>query len=129
LLAGAEMARLAAVAPALIADEAVVEGDVIGPFQLQATDAAAIALTAGNVVLDAAGVAVTGPLQPKANFYIRRNPGSTGTTVRVEVPGHPDGFGGRVITGVAHDEVADRFTPLALAVPAKLVVEFDIAWG
>jgi hypothetical protein len=45
------------------------------------------------------------------------------------VPGNPDGFGGRVITAVAHDEVADRFTPLALAVPAKLVVEFDIAWG
>jgi TQXA domain-containing protein len=129
LLAGAEKAREATVTPSLTADGAVVVDDLIGPFQLHTTDAAAIALTAGNEALYADGTAVSRPIQPGEDFYVRRAPGSTGTTVRVEVPGHPDGFGGRVITGVAHDEVEDRFTPLALAVPAKLVVEFDIAWG
>jgi hypothetical protein len=34
-----------------------------------------------------------------------------------------------VITGVARDEVAGRCTPLALAVPAQFVVEFDIDWA
>jgi TQXA domain-containing protein len=129
LLAGAEKARLATVTPALRADGAVVEGDLIGPFQLQTTDAAAITLTAGNIAVHNDGTTIGVPLQPGEDFYVRRTPGGIGTTVRVEVPGHPDGFGGRVITGVAHDEVEDRFTPLALAVPAKLVVEFDIAWG
>ena len=50
-------------------------------------------------------------------------------TLTVKVPGEADGFGGRVITGVARDEAADRFTPLALAVPAQTVVEFDIDWA
>ena len=41
---------------------------------------------------------------------------------------NPNGFGGRVITGVAQDEEGNR-TPLALAVPAQLVVEFDLGWA
>ena len=45
------------------------------------------------------------------------------------MPGRADGFGGRVITGVARDEVAGGYTPLALAVPAQLVVEFDVEWA
>ena len=52
-----------------------------------------------------------------------------GATLTVEVPGRADGFGGRVITGVARDEVAGTYTPLALAVPAQLVVEFDVEWA
>jgi len=44
------------------------------------------------------------------------------------VPGTEDGYGGRVLTGVARDEVSSTFTPLALAVPAELVVDFDIEW-
>ena len=50
-------------------------------------------------------------------------------SISVKVPGELDGFGGRVITGVARDEVDGRYTPLALAVPAQLVVEFDIDWA
>jgi len=46
----------------------------------------------------------------------------------VKVPGRPDGFGGRVITGVARDEDGS-YTPLALAVPAQLAIEFELSWG
>jgi len=34
-----------------------------------------------------------------------------------------------VITGVARDEVAGSYTPLALAVPAQLAIEFDLDWS
>jgi hypothetical protein len=33
-----------------------------------------------------------------------------------------------VITGVARDEVNNRLTPVALAVPAPLVVDFHLQW-
>jgi len=61
-------------------------------------------------------------------FFLAPEADSTSVTLTVKVPGEADGFGGRVITGVARDEVAGRFTPLALAVPAQLVVEFDVEW-
>jgi hypothetical protein len=44
------------------------------------------------------------------------------------VPARGDGFGGRVITGVARDDVNSRLTPVALAVPAPLVVDFHLEW-
>ena len=44
------------------------------------------------------------------------------------VPGAGDGYGGRVLTGVARAEAAHRYTPVALAVPTQLVVDFDIRW-
>lgn len=128
LLAGARAAREASVTPALVADDAVVEADgTVGPLRLMTTTSAALE-AAGAVVVDAAGSVISRPLQPGESFYLRAE-GSTGATLTVKVPGEPDGFGGRVITGVARDEVAGRFTPLALAVPAQLVVEFDVDWA
>lgn len=129
LLEGADKARQSTVPPALLADDAVIDDDVVGPFQLQTTDAAAVIVSDGYSVVDADGVAIDGPLAPGSDFYLRTKLGSTATTVRVEVPGNPNGFGGRVITGVARDEFEGRYTPLALAVPAKLVVEFDLSWA
>jgi hypothetical protein len=93
-------------------------------------------VTTTSAALDAAGAAVvrgdgsviSGPLQPGESFFLRPEADSTGATLTVKVPGEADGFGGRVITGVARDEVAGRYTPLALAVPAQLVVEFDLEW-
>ena len=38
-------------------------------------------------------------------------------------------YGGRVLTGVARDESSSRYTPLALAIPADLVVDFEIDWS
>ena len=131
LLAGAKAARESVVTPALQADEAVVraEGDVlVGPFRLEVTTSAALEASAGWVVRRD-GTPIGTPLQPYEEFFIRVAPGSRSITLRVNVPGEAGGFGGRVITGVARDEVADRYTPLALAVPAQLVVEFDIEWA
>lgn len=129
LLAGARAARDAAVTPELIASEAVVDRGVVGPFRLVANTSAALDASGAHQVVNADGTAVTGPLRPGEEFYLRADSGSSDVTLTVKVPGEPDGFGGRVITGVARDEVAGRYTPLALAVPAQLVVEFDVDWA
>jgi len=129
LLAGARTAREAAVTPSLLATEAVVEADgLVGPFRLEAGTSAALEASDGALVRPG-GRPVNGPLQPGEEFFLRAESGSLGVTLTVKVPGEPDGFGGRVITGVARDEVDGRYTPLALAVPAQLVVEFDIDWA
>jgi TQXA domain-containing protein len=129
LLSGARSARRLTVTPSLLASMATVEGSVVGPFRLATTDSAAVRVSDGHAVVDADGAEVTEPLAPGAQFYLRVRAGSGGAILTVEVPGHADGFGGRVITGVARDEVAGGYTPLALAVPAQLVVEFDVEWA
>jgi TQXA domain-containing protein len=129
LLSGARSARRLAVTPSLLASMATVDGSVVGPFRLATTDSAAVRVSDGHAVVDADGTEVGGPLQPGAEFYLRIRAGSVGAILTVEVPGRADGFGGRVITGVARDEVAGGYTPLALAVPAQLVVEFDVDWA
>ena len=69
------------------------------------------------------------PVHPGTAFYLRPPRGSTSATVTMTVPGSADGYGGRVLAGVARDESTSRFTPLALAVPAELVVDFDVDWS
>ena len=129
LLAGAKAARESVVTPALLAEDAVVDVDgVVGPFRLVATTSAALEASEGDLVRRD-GTLVQGPLQPGEEFFIRAETASLGVTLTVKVPGEADGFGGRVITGVARDEVDGRYTPLALAVPAQLVVEFDVEWA
>ena len=131
LLAGAKAARESVVTPSLQADEAMVDAEddgLVGPFRLEVTTSAALDASDGWLVRRD-GTPIDTPLQPDEEFFIRVEPGSLGVTLTVKVPGEADGFGGRVITGVARDEVADRYTPLALAVPAQLVVEFDIEWA
>lgn len=128
LLSGARSAARQTVTPSLLASSAVVEGAILGPFRLATTDAAAVRVSDGQVV-DSDGLVIAEPLEPGAEFYLRVSPGAEQTTLTIEVPGRADGFGGRVITGVARDEVAGDYTPLALAVPAQLVVEFDVEWA
>jgi TQXA domain-containing protein len=129
LLAGAKAAREAVVTPSLLAADAVVGADgVVGPFRLEATSSAALVASEGEL-LRGNRTRVVGPLQPGEEFYICAGSAVLGVTLTVKVPGEADGFGGRVITGVARDEVDGRYTPLALAVPAQLVVEFDIDWA
>lgn len=127
LLSGARTAAQRTVTPSLLASSAVVEGAVLGPFRLAATDAATVRVSDGLVV-DADGAPINEPLEPGAEFFLQVLPESSAATLTIEVPGRADGFGGRVITGVARDEVAGGYTPLALAVPAQLVVEFDVEW-
>ena len=129
LLAGARAARRAAVVPALIASDAVATTGLVGPFQLITADAAAVTAGDGHSVVHADGTAITGLVAPHQQFFLRVGSGSGATTLTVEIPGDPRGFGGRVVTGVARDEVAGTFTPLALAVPVQQVVEFEIEWA
>lgn len=129
LLAGARAAREAVVTPSLWAAQAVVDLDgLVGPFRLGSTTSAALDASGGHL-LRRSGTPIDGPLQPGEEFFIRPDSGSLGVTLTVRVPGEPDGFGGRVVTGMARDEVAGRYTPLALAIPSQLVVEFDIDWA
>lgn len=128
LLAGARAARRAAVGPTLIATDAVAAGDIVGPFELITADAAKVVVEDGHAVVDAGGDPITKPVAPHEPFFLRV-PSSVGvTTVTIEIPGDPRGFGGRVVTGVARDEVAGTYTPLALAVPVRRIVEFEIEW-
>ena len=126
LLAGARWARGHAVAPELSAVAAVVDGGLIGPLRLHANDTVALAVS-GGALLDADGVELS-DCEPGGEFYVRPHLGSDEATVTATVPARADGFGGRVITGVARDEVNNRLTPVALAVPAPLIVDFHLQW-
>jgi len=129
LLKGARAARESLVTPNLNASDALADGAIVGPFRLDVTDSAAVTAPDGCLVVDADGAVMTVPMRPGVDFYLRIPPGADGVTLTVKVPGRPDGFGGRVITGVARDEVAGSYTPLALAVPAQLAIEFDLDWS
>lgn len=129
LLAGARAAREAAVTPSLTSDDAILDGDLLGPFALVTASSATVTAPEGHFVLHGADAGSGALLQPGEKFHVRVAPHSDAVTLTVEVPGEPDGFGGRVLTGVVRDEVDGRYTPLALAVPTHTVVEFDVEWG
>ncbi len=128
LLDGARRARSRTRAPQLSAAGARFDADgLIGPLRLNATDAATLT-SPDAAVVDGDGVAIDGALAPGSIVYLRPNRGATAATVTMTVPGTEDGFGGRVLTGVAHDEISHAYTPLALAVPAELIVDFTLDW-
>ncbi|TGD90733.1 TQXA domain-containing protein [Mycolicibacterium sp. CH28] len=129
LLTGARAARRAAMVPELETVDAGVDAGLIGPLRLVISDAAAVRASDGYDIVGADGATVTKPIRPHEEFFLRAAPQSRAATLTVEIPGNPRGFGGRVITGVARDEVADSYTPVALAVPVQLVVEFDLDWA
>jgi TQXA domain-containing protein len=127
LIAGARWARRHAVAPELSAANAAVDGGLVGPLRLHGNHAAALAISAGSLV-DADGVELQ-TCEPGGEFYVRPHAGDHAVTVTATVPARADGFGGRVITGVARDDANSRLTPVALAVPAPLTVEFHLEWA
>lgn len=129
LLAGAARARARTTGPRLTAGHASASDGLIGPFRLAATDQVALRTTDAVLVDNASRAELVGPVQPGAGFYLRVEHGVTSATVTMTVPGNPDGYGGRVLTGVARDESSSRYTPLALAIPADLVVDFEIDWS
>ena len=126
LLSGATAAVRAArkpgVEPALIDVHAVADADLIGPFQL--TTPLTLAASDGHQLVDADGYAMDSA-QPRTDFYIRRAPGSSAATLTAKTPAD---LHGRVLTGVALDRAAQRFTPVALAIPTETAIEFDISW-
>lgn len=123
LVAGAQTARRLTVVPRLVTDRTVA-GDVVGPFRFEATDAAMLTAVGGTLV-DATGEPITTPVVPGSDIYLRRVPDVRQVTVTASVPAAQNGFGGRVITGVAHDS---RLTPVALAVPTPTVIDFELSF-
>jgi hypothetical protein len=102
---------------------------MVGPFRLRVTDSAAVTASGRHAIVDEDGADVVGAIEPGREFYLRSTSGSSAATITATVPGTPHGFGGRVLTGVARDEVAGRLTPVALTVPTRLVIDFDIRWS
>lgn len=127
LLDGARRARARTVAPRLETARATVCADLIGPIRLHATQPAALTVTpaCSAVLVDADGAGLAGAIEPGRDFYLRTT--ARTVTLTVTVPGTPDGHGGRVLTGVAREEASCRYTPLALVVPAQLVVDFEVS--
>lgn len=126
LLAGAAGARTTA--PAVDVSAATMVDGLVGPLRLSVADSAALSAE-GAALLDADGNELTGPVEPGSVFYLRPRPGAVSARVRVTVPGTEDGYGGRVLTGIPGDQGSQMFTPVALAVPAALVVDFDLSWS
>ncbi|MDT5388789.1 MAG: hypothetical protein QOE04_2430 [Mycobacterium sp.] len=122
LLAGAQRARRQAAPPELSAVHAEVDAEHVGPFRLHADHVAALSVSEGTVV-DADGVEML-TCEPGGEFYVRPLAGSRSLTVTATAAGP----GGRVVTGVARDEVNNRLTPVALAVRAPIEVDFHLAW-
>ncbi|MDT5367977.1 MAG: hypothetical protein QOC62_2408, partial [Mycobacterium sp.] len=125
LLGGARRARESAIPAEILSDSATVVDGLVGPFRLQATGSASLTAVAA-VIVDADGRQVTGPVQPGTEFYVRPQQGRDGVLLTASVPATSNGLGGRVITGVARDDANSRLTPVALARPAPLVVDFAI---
>lgn len=126
LLAGAARARTTA--PGLNVSAATMADGLVGPLRLSVADSAALSVE-GAELLDADGNELTHPVQPGSVFYLRPHPGAVSARVRVTVPGTEDGYGGRVLTGIAAEQDSRTFTPVALAVAAALVVDFDLSWS
>ncbi|BBX97108.1 TQXA domain-containing protein [Mycobacterium lacus] len=129
LLAGARKAAHHNEEPLLIDTKATAESDLVGPFQLRIP----LTLNAsdGHTLLDVDGIAIDDTIQPGTDFYLRRAPGATGTTLTAMAPHHSSR---RVLIGVAREEAPQAlpgptaFTPVALTTPANVAIHFDISW-
>jgi hypothetical protein len=110
-------------AAALVDTYAIADSELIGPFQV----ASPLMLSAsdGHQLVDADGFSIGATVEPGTDFYLRRAPGTSAATLTATTPRD---LHGRVLTGVALDGAAQRFTPVALAIPTEMAIEFDITW-
>ena len=110
-------------AAALVDTYAIADSELIGPFQV----ATPLMLSAsdGHQLVDADGFSIGATVEPGTDFYLRRAPGTSAATLTATTPRD---LHGRVLTGVALDGPAQRFTPVALAIPTEMAIEFDIRW-
>jgi TQXA domain-containing protein len=123
LLAGASTALRDTEEPALSAGRAVADSGLVGPFQVRIP--LLINATDGHALVGADGTRIEGEIQPGVDFYLRPAPGTSGTTLTATSPRR---LNGRVLTGVAADGAARRFTPVALATPTDVEIHFEIRW-
>jgi TQXA domain-containing protein len=123
LLAGARQAAHETEELLIVDTHAVVDAELVGPFQVRIP--LALSATDGLTLIDADGFAIEETIEPGTDFYLRPAPGTSAAVVTARVPEH---LPGRVLTGVAQDEASHRFTPVALAIPTEMAIEFDISW-
>lgn len=123
LLAGAHQAVRATPEPRLIATDATADSELVGPFQVQIP--LQLTVGEGHELVDADGFPIDDVVQPGTEFYLRRAPGTSAITLAATTP---HSIGGRVLTGLALDGAPQRYTPVALAVPTDVTIEFDISW-
>ena len=128
LLAGARRAGERAVAPELDSDAATFDDGLVGPLRVRAADRTTLTAVDADI-LDTDGVEVSGPVDPGTEIYLRPRGHTHGVLVTATVPAMSNGIGGRVITGVARDDANSRLTPVALAMPSPLKVEFAVYWA
>ncbi|MGO8939702.1 MAG: thioester domain-containing protein [Mycobacterium sp.] len=123
LLSEARKALHETVEPGLVDTHAIVDSELVGPFQVRIP--LRLNTTDGHTVVDADGFQVDDVIQPGTDFYLRRPPGASATTLTATTPHN---LTGRVLTGVALEGAQHRLTPVALAIPTEMAIEFDISW-
>ena len=123
LLTEARKALHESAEPALVDTHAIVDSELVGPFQVRIP--LRLNTTDGHMVVDADGFPVDDVIQPGTDFYLRRPPGASATTLTATTPHN---LTGRVLTGVALEGAQHRLTPVALAIPTEMAIEFDISW-
>ena len=123
LLSEASKALHETAEPALVDTQATADSELVGPFQVRIP--LRLNTTDGHAVVDADGFAIDDVIQPGTDFYLRRLPGASATTLTATTPRN---LTGRVLTGVALEGAQHRLTPVALAIPTEMAIEFDISW-
>jgi TQXA domain-containing protein len=127
LLSGARQAANTENELGLIDTAATADSDLVGPFRVRSP--LTLDASDGHALVDVDGFAIGSVVEPGTDFYVRRPPDASTTkattTLTATIPG---GAGGRVLTGMALGQDGNRYTPIALAVPADVKVEFDISW-
>ena len=109
--------------PTLVDTQAIVDSELVGPFQVRIP--LQLNTTDDHTVVDADGFPVDDVIQAGTDFYLRRPPGASATTLTAT---NPHNLTGRVLTGVALEGAQHRLTPVALAIPTTMAIEFDISW-
>jgi TQXA domain-containing protein len=123
LLAGARTALREAGEQILVDTHATVESELVGPFQVRIP--LMLSAADGHALVDADGFPIGGMVAPGTDFYLRRAPGTSAATLTATTL---EDLPGRVLTGVALEGASHRFTPVALAIPTEMAIEFDISW-
>jgi TQXA domain-containing protein len=123
LLAGSRTALREAGEPILVDTKATAESELIGPFQVRIP----LMLSAGegHTLVDADGFPIGEVVAPGTDFYLRPAAGTSAATLTATTH---ENLPGRVLTGVALEGASHRFTPVALAIPTEMAIEFDISW-
>jgi TQXA domain-containing protein len=126
LLSGALKADHHTEDPRLVDTKATAESDLVGPFQVRTP--LTLNASEGHTLVDVDGFTIDDTIQPGTDFYLRRAPGTTATTLTATAP---HSTRSRVLIGVAHQEAPHAlsgFTPVALTTPADVAIQFDISW-